>query len=221
MKEELKRELEDLKESAPERTEELLKDLREESKSEPSPQKSYRKSFKFYLILFGIVMSLLGLFGGGLFIWKLLKGSKQEVSLDGKDSKNMVKDKEGVRDSNETPEVAKVESQKIEIPRSISGQEQALRLKLPNFLISIDERNFVKMDVYLLYSDKDRYLEAQKREFELRAFLYGELRKVKGEFFRSEAKMKELEEALAKALRQRHPQFSPDRIELEGLILKT
>lgn len=222
MKEDLKRELEDLKEPSPERTEELLKDLGKETQEDKDQIKGKKRDLRSYLIFFGIIMSLFGLAFGGFFLWKLFDSEKKGPSSEEMDSKQLAKVREEQKgDEQGVKETAKAESEKIELKRPQQEAEPAFKLKLTNFLFSLDERSFLKVDVHLFFSDKERYLEAQRRELELRAFFYGELKKVRPETLRSEAKMRELEESLGKLLRQRHPQYSPDKIELEGLILKT
>lgn len=222
MKEELKRELEDFKEPSPEASDGLIKELEEKPPSSQPQAKTGKRDIKFYLTVLGIIFSVFGLALGSFSIWKLLGISKKEALSRGKEIAGPPERQEAIKEAgNETKEIAKAESGRVEISRSLPGHEAQFRLKLANFLIPLDERSFVKVDVYLLFSEKDRYLKAQEREFELRAFFYSEFKRVKAEAFRNEAKMKELEESLTKLLRQRHPQYSPDRIEFEGLILRT
>jgi len=226
LREDVKRELEGLRDDTSEKTEALIEDLLEEGKegSTKGPVSPVSKNWKGYLVFVGIFLILFSIGLGLFFLWNLIKApypkevSKEKVGLavEAEKAKEVKKETE-----KEVKEIATLEKEKGVSTKGEGEKKYNYHLKLANFLFPLEEKAFLKVDVYLYFESYDKLKRAQSKEFDLRRFFHHELKKVEISVWRREDKLKDLEEKLRVLIKKENLEVSPERLELEGVILKT
>lgn len=226
MGEEIKKELESFREDISEKTEALIEDLLEEGKesSTKGPASPVSKKWKGYLVFMGIFLILLFIGLGLFFLWNLIKApsskgvSKEKVGVTGEAERAKEEKKETDK---EVKEIATLEKEKGVTTKGEGEKKYNYHLKLANFLFPLEEKAFLKVDVYLYFESYDKLKRAQSKEFELRRFFHHELKKVEISIWKREEKLKEFEEKLKDLMIKENLEVFPERLELEGVILKT
>lgn len=226
MGEEIKKELESFREDISEKTEALIEDLLEEGKesSTKGPASPVSKKWKGYLVFMGIFLILLFIGLGLFFLWNLIKApsskgvSKEKVGVTGEAERAKEEKKETEK---EVKEIATLEKEKGVSTKGEGEKKSNYNLKLANFLFPLEEKAFLKVDVYLYFESYDKLKRAQSKEFELRRFFHHELKKVEISIWKREEKLKEFEEKLRDLMIKENLEVFPERLELEGVILKT
>lgn len=226
MGEEIKKELESFREDISEKTEALIEDLLEEGKesSTKGPASPVSKKWKGYLVFMGIFLILLFIGLGLFFLWNLIKApsskgvSKEKVGVTGEAERAKEEKKETDK---EVKEIATLEKEKGVTTKGEGEKKYNYHLKLANFLFPLEEKAFLKVDVYLYFESYDKLKRAQSKEFELRRFFHHELKKVEISIWKREEKLKEFEEKLKDLMIKENLDVFPERLELEGVILKT
>ncbi|MFN3921048.1 MAG: hypothetical protein ACK4K4_01435 [Caldimicrobium sp.] len=204
-----------------EKTEELIKELLEQEKEGLDKQPIESKQFNFKKLLFLIsLLFLVLIFLLGIFVLSsLFQGNKKETNLPSKGSieEKKVEEEKG----------AKVVAGASQVKREIVFNTTSLakpfpfKLELPNFLFALDEKTFLKIDIYLYFERAEDYKKAYANRVFLREFFLNEINNKKDPiFWKDVEKIRAYEEHLLETMKKGSFSFSPDKIELEGVLLK-
>ncbi|MFN4131504.1 MAG: hypothetical protein ACK4GE_00325 [Caldimicrobium sp.] len=206
---------------SPEKTEELIQELLEQEKEglDKQPRESKKFDFKRFLffvsLLFLVLIFLLGIF----VLSSLFQGNKKETNLS---SKGAIEEKK-VEEEKEAKEVTDTSHAKKEIVfnTTLKSKTFPFKLELPNFLFVLDEKTFLKLDIYLYFERAEDYKKAFANRVFLREFFLNEINNKKDlSFWKDVEKIRAYEEHLLEALKKGSFSFLPDKIELEGVLLK-
>lgn len=204
-----------------EKTEELIKELLEEEKEslsqEIKPKKIETKKILFYLGFFFLVLIFLG---GILVLTNLFQGNKKEITELSRGSLEERKEERERVSQNATAEV-QVKREFAFNPPPKTTKTYPFKLELHNFLFPLDDKTFLKVDIYLYFEKSEDYKKAREEEMLLREFFLNEINKKKDPmFWKDTEKVRAYENYLIEAIKKGTFSFTPDKIELEGILLR-
>jgi len=201
-----------------EKTEEILKELLEEEKETPSPEKPKKTpNFKSLLLLSLALILVIALFAGVWVLYKLLK--KEEVKapkLEIPKEERALKKEETQNKTTDTTK--KIASQEKSLPQS--SPKYPYRLELKNFLIALDEKTFLKCDIYLYFKTYEDLKGALKSELILRNFFTQKIKQTKPSLWRDEKELLGFEKNLLEELKKVDLKMEPAEVEIEPVLLK-
>ncbi|MEN3038902.1 MAG: hypothetical protein ABDI07_07100 [Candidatus Kryptonium sp.] len=235
MQEETKQELQtlDLEEekrrgNIKEETEELIRELLDNDERSINNVQEKKRDLRKITLLGASFLLLSLLLVGVILLLKLLSQPtadglkvsliKEAANKTGVDeNKN---DKKSEMLSN-TSDISTNDSRQLLAARSTEDKKPNYYLKLSDFLFPLDDRTFLKVDVFVYFDTPEDYRKAQGRELELRSFFYQELKKADKNFWRKEEQVRAYENRLRDTLNKGNFEFNSTKIILEGLMLKT
>uniref|UniRef100_A0A7V4JR62 Flagellar protein FliL n=1 Tax=Thermodesulfobacterium geofontis TaxID=1295609 RepID=A0A7V4JR62_9BACT len=197
----------------PEKAEGLIEKLikpEEEKEEVPEEKPKKIKSKDAFLILgsaFVVIFIILG-------IWmslKLIKGDfKKEKNLKPLSESNIL-----------IPEGEAVKKfSKIVISKEEKEVEYPYKLELKNFLIPLGLKEFLSLNVTLYFDNSTSVKELADAEINFREKLYSYLKNVSPDIWKDTKEVEVLEEKIKKELEKENIKPLPQRIILEGVILK-
>ena len=197
----------------PEKAEGLVEKLikPEEEKEEIPEEKPKRiKPKDAFLILgsgFIVIFIILGIWMG----LKLIKGEfKKEKNLKPLSESNI-----------SIPEGEAVKKfSKIVIAKEEKEVEYPYKLELKNFLIPLGLKEFLSLEVTLYFDNSTSAKEVTDAELNFREKLYSYLKNVSSDVWKDAKEVEVLEEKIKKELEKENIKPLPQKIRLEGVILK-
>jgi hypothetical protein len=194
----------------PERAESLVEKLikPEEEVPEEKPKKIKPKDAFFILgSTFIVILIILGIWIG----FKLIKGGfKKEKNL---------KPLSGSYISISEDEAVKKFS-KIVISKEEKEVEYPYKLELKNFLIPLGLKEFLSLNIILYFDNNTSAKELTGAELNFREKLYSYLKNVSPDIWKDAKEVEVLEEKIKKELEKENIKPLPQKIKLEGVILK-
>lgn len=196
----------------PERAEGLVEKLikPEEEKEEVPEEKPKKLKPKDLILLLGslfiLILIILGIWMG----LRLIKGEtkKEKVKVL---SESKVSIPEG--------EVFQRFS-KIVILREEKEAEYPYKLELKNFLIPLGLKEFLNLNVTLYFDNSTSTKELTEAELDFREKLYSYLKNISSDIWKNEKEVELLGEKIKKELEKENVKPLPQKIKLEGVILK-
>jgi len=243
--EELKKEIEELKKEEEKKKEEASEeeksqeDLSKESKKEPAEKAEeedfkkshFRKGFKslnFYLKLFGIILALLGIIAGVFVLNKLLSKTdpkivKEQITQTKKENASL-KDKYSLKNKEEKITKEKEGASVVKLPISKEKEKNKKKyyytVTIFPLIIPISEKNFLKVEITLFYSNYQETVLCRKKLLLYKEFFYTFLKKVPPDVWYDSNKIEKISEEAIKSLRRTDIRPIPAKIRLDGAILK-
>ncbi|MCS7278845.1 MAG: hypothetical protein NZ530_02140 [Thermodesulfobacteriaceae bacterium] len=203
--------------------EELERDLKEESKElSPSSEIQKKKIPPFFsqnfLILLGIGMSLILILAGIVFFYQIfIAKERPSENIASKEKRENLEVKPALEEqrANQTLVYSK---EKIDFLTSQPNYPYKLEFK--NFLVSLDAKNFLKLDV-IFYFDRDSdYKEAMHHEIIYRDFIFKFLGSIETKNWKEERYVKELEKRILHEMEKRGLKPLPKAVQLDGFLLR-
>lgn len=198
--------------------EELERGLKEEDKKKDSESLSLEEKplttsfFSSKLLIFlGIGLTIILIFLGLIFFYKffLVKEQTPEKTVSQKDSQTLKEEKP-----------TKTSYSKEKISFSVSETKYPYKLELKNFLVTLDAKNFLKLDV-VFYFEKDSELKtAMEKELVYRDFIFKFVQGIKATKWKEESYVKSLEKNLIQEMMKREIKPLPKVVEIDGYLLK-
>ncbi|MFN3567909.1 MAG: hypothetical protein ACK4UR_03255, partial [Caldimicrobium sp.] len=197
----------------------LIKELLEEKKEEQvEDREGKKKNFKKYLIILSLLFLSVTLVSGILVISYFLKLPKKELQ------KEVKKDTPLEKIHNQSQNLEKPQEIRKDIVFSPPPKEKKtypFKLELKNFLFPLDEKTFLKLDVTLYFENHESYKGALLAQTFLRELLVQEIgKKTNTAFWRNKEEVNNFEVYLVDFFKKGYPALSPNKIELEGVILR-
>ncbi|MFN4196388.1 MAG: hypothetical protein ACK4FM_00050 [Caldimicrobium sp.] len=201
-----------------EETEELIKELLEEKKEEQSADKEGKTdSLSKYLIILSLLFLIVALVLGILVINYFIKLPKKELQKEAKKERPLKESYNKNRNFEESKEIRK------DIMFSSSPKERTypFKLEFKNFLFPLDEKAFLKLDVFLYFESHENYKRALSAQTFLRELLAQEIgKKNNPAFWRNKEEVIDFEAYLVDLFKKGYPALSPAKIELAWIILR-
>lgn len=203
--------------------EELERDFKEESKEIPSSSEiQKKKTLTFlsqnFLVLLGIGISLILILTGMFFFYQIFIAKKRPLEkIVSKERKENLEVKSALEDQrlNQTLVYFK---EKIDL--STSQPNYPYKLEFKNFLVSLDAKNFLKLDV-IFYFDRDSdYKEAMHQEIIYRDFIFKFLESIETKNWKEERYVRELEKRILHEMEKRRLKPLPKAVQLDGFLLR-
>jgi hypothetical protein len=236
LEEDIKKELEEIKEevkaketslekeSKKEKTEEKIditlekaeglveKLIKPEEEKEEVPEKKPKKfKPKDVVLIFGSIFIIISIVFGVWISLKLIKGGfKKGEGLNSFSESNV---------SNPEGEVIKKFS-KIVISKEEKEVQYPYKLELKNFLIPFGLKEFLSLNVILYFDNSTSAKELAEAELYFREKLYSYLKNVSPDIWKDAKEVEALEEKIKKEFEKENIKPLPQKIRLEGLILK-
>lgn len=199
----------------PEKAEGLVEKLikTEEETGEKEPQKRFTKT-ELKKLLWGlgsfliIILIILG-------VWtslKLIRGDFYKKKKDiekNSDSAVMVSQNDLVKGFN-----------KLLISTNKTEENHFYKLELKNFLIPLDSRDFLNLDIFLYFDNSTSIKEITKKELDFRKILYNYFKNFSADKWENIKDIQILEEEVKKKLEKEHISPLPKKVKLEGILLK-
>lgn len=110
---------------------------------------------------------------------------------------------------------------KIIISREEKEIEYPYKLELKNFLIPLGLKEFLSLNVILYFDNSTSAKELTEAELDFREKLYGYLKGISPDTWKNEKEVELLEERIKRELERENIKPCPQKIKLEGLILKS
>jgi|YelNatPaOPRAMG01_1025707.scaffolds.fasta_scaffold23083_1 cell division protein FtsI/penicillin-binding protein 2 len=197
----------------PEKAEGLVEKLikPEEEKGEAPEEKPKKIKPKEAILILGsvfiVILIILGIWIG----LKLIKGEfKKEKSLNSLSETNI-----------SIPEGEAVKKfSKIVISKEEKEVEYPYKLELKNFLVPLGLKEFLSLNVTLYFDNSTSAKELADAELDFREKLYSYLKSVSPEVWKDAKEVEVLEEKIKKEFEKENIKPLPQRIRLEGIILK-
>lgn len=189
--------------------EKLIKSEEEEEVSEEKIPKKFRTRDLFFI--FGSIFTIIFIIIG---IWISLKLIKGDFSK-----------KENINSLSE-PEVLIPEStafkkfSKIVILKDEKETDYPYKLKIKNFLIPIDSKEFLKLNITLYFDQNTSTEELEEKEFDFRETLYSYFKNIPIDVWKDTKNISILKEKIKEKLKEKKIKPLPQEIKLEGVILK-
>ncbi len=204
--------------------EELEKDFKKEEKETSEEVNFQREStirfiFPNFIVLSGIVACLIFiLLGLVFFYYKFFTG--KTIPLENSTFKEKTETLESKANvENQTTNQA-VSYFKEKVKFSTSQINYPYKLELKNFLISVDNKNFLKLDVTLYFEKDSEFKGAVDNELLYRDFIFKFLEKIETKNWKNEVYVKDLEKRLIYEMRKKGITPLPQAVELDGVLLK-
>ncbi|AEH23405.1 flagellar basal body-associated protein FliL [Thermodesulfobacterium geofontis OPF15] len=236
MEEDIKKELEEIKEevkaketslekeSKKEKTEEKIditlekaeglveKLIKPEEEKEEVPEKKPKKfKPKDVVLIFGSIFIIISIVFGVWISLKLIKGEFKK----GKDLNSFSESNVSIPEG----EVIKKFS-KIVISKEEKEVQYPYKLELKNFLIPFGLKEFLSLNVTLYFDNSTSAKELAEAELYFREKLYSYLKNVSPDIWKDAKEVEALEEKIKKEFEKENIKPLPQKIRLEGLILK-
>jgi cell division protein FtsI/penicillin-binding protein 2 len=197
----------------PEKAEGLVEKLikPEEEKGEAPEEKPKKIKPKEAILILGsvfiVILIILGIWIG----LKLIKGEfKKEKSLNSLSETNI-----------SIPEGEAVKKfSKIVISKEEKEVEYPYKLELKNFLVPLGLKEFLSLNVTLYFDNSTSAKELADAELDFREKFYSYLKSVSPEVWKDAKEVEVLEEKIKKEFEKENIKPLPQRIRLEGIILK-
>ena len=197
----------------PEKAEGLVEKLikPEEEKGEAPEEKPKKIKPKEAILILGsvfiVILIILGIWIG----LKLIKGEfKKEKSLNSLSETNIsIPEGEAVKKFSKI--VISKEEKKVEYP---------YKLELKNFLVPLGLKEFLSLNVTLYFDNSTSAKELADAELDFREKFYSYLKSVSPEVWKDAKEVEVLEEKIKKEFEKENIKPLPQRIRLEGIILK-
>jgi len=189
--------------------EKLIKSEEKEKVSEEKIHKKFRTKDLFFIFgsFFTIVFIIIGIWIG----LKLIKGDFSK--------------KENIN-SFSKPEVLIPEStafkkfSKIVILKDKKEADYPYKLEIKNFLIPIGFEEFLRLDITLYFDQNTSTEELTEKEFDFRKILYNYFKNTPIDVWKNTKNIYTLEEKIKERLKEKKIKPLPQKIKLEGVILK-
>jgi hypothetical protein len=194
----------------PEKAEGLVEKLikPEEEKEEVPEEKPKKIKPKDVFLILGSVFIVIFIILGVWMGLKLIKGEfKKEKNL------------KSLSESNPEGEAIKKFS-KIVISKDGKEVKYPYKLELKNFLIPLGLKEFLSLNVTLYFDNSTSAKELTDAELYFREKLYSYLKNVSPEVWKDAKEVEALEEKIKKELEKENIKPLPQKIKLEGVILK-
>lgn len=236
MEENIKKELEEIKEevkaketslekeSKKEKTEEKIditlekaeglveKLIKPEEEKEEVPEKKPKKfKPKDVVLIFGSIFIIISIIFGIWIGLKLIKGEfKKEKGLNSFSESNV-----------SIPEGEAIKKfSKIVISKEEKEVQYPYKLELKNFLIPIGLKEFLSLNVTLYFDNSTSAKELAEAELYFREKFYSYLKNVSPDIWKDTKEIEALEEKIKKEFEKENIKPLPQKIRLEGVILK-
>jgi len=189
--------------------EKLIKSEEKEEVSEEKISKKFRTKDLFFIFgsIFTIVFIIIG-------IWISLKLIKGDFSK--KENTNSLS----------KPEVLIPEStgfkklSKIVILKDEKEVDYPYELKIKNFLIPVGFEEFLRLDITLYFDQNTSTKELTEKEFDFRKILYNYFKNIPIDVWKNTKSVYTLEKKIKERLKEKKIKPLPQKIKLEGVILK-
>ena len=236
MEEDIKKELEEIKEevkaketslekeSKKEKTEEKIditlekaeglveKLIKPEEEKEEVPEKEPKKfKSKDVVLIFGSIFIIISIILGVWIGLRLIKGEfKKEKGLNSFSESNV-----------SIPEGEAIKKfSKIVISKEEKEVQYPYKLELKNFLIPIGLKEFLSLNVTLYFDNSTSAKELAEAELYFREKFYSYLKNVSPDIWKDTKEIEALEEKIKKEFEKENIKPLPQKIRLEGVILK-
>ena len=188
--------------------EKLIKSEEEEKVFEEKIPKKFRTKDLFFI--FGSIFTIVFIIIGIWISLKLIKGdfSKKNINFLSK------------------PEVLIPEStvfkklSKIVILKDEEEADYPYKLKIKNFLIPIGFEEFLRLNITLYFDQNTSTEELEEKEFDFRKILYNYFKNTPIDVWKNTKNIYILEEKIKERLKEKKIKPLPQKIKLEGVILK-
>ncbi|MFN3505283.1 MAG: hypothetical protein ACK4Y7_03630 [Caldimicrobium sp.] len=203
-----------------EETEDLIKELLDEKKKEKVEDKeSKKKSLRTYLVFVGLFILVITLFTGILVINYIIKLPIKEVAKEEKLKRETIF--EETNKANQTLKEEMGTKKEFLLAPQTKEKSYPFKLELKNFLFPLDDKSFLKLDVYLYFENHENYKGALLAQTFLRELLVQEIGKKNSlTFWKNLEEVSNFEVYLVDFFKKGYPALSPAKIELEGIILR-
>jgi len=221
LEEDIKKELKEIKEEVeakekiditPERAEGLVEKLikPEEEKEEIPEEKPKKLKPKDLILLIGslfvVILIILGIWIG----LRLIKGETKKEKVKVLSESNVsIPEGEAIR-----------RFSKIVILKEEKEVKYPYKLELKNFLIPLSLKEFLNLNIILYFDNSTSTKELTEAELNFREKLYSYLKNISSDVWKNEKEVEFLEEKIKKELEKENVKPLPQRIKLEGVILK-
>lgn len=201
----------------PEKVEGLVEKLiksEEEKKEEEAPEKKFTKpKLKEIFFISGSILILIFIILG---IWIGLKLIKGEFNKEKEENIKKLSESEVV-----IPESAVFKKfTKLVITANKKEEEYPYKLELKNFLIPLGLKEFLSLDVFLYFGNNTSLKEITEKELDFREILYSYLKTISADTWKNSKGIQILEEKIKEKLEKEKIKPLPQKIRLEGVILK-
>ena len=204
-----------------EKIELLIEDLKEETEEEEKEEKKLSSRVKKFLLLFGIILSLLGI-GLGIFIlgrmgvFKKKTNKKVILRLETQRIKESIKKKEAEK-------ILEKKNIKKEVEEKFLAKFQQnvypYTFKIKDFLLPLDNKGFLDVDI-ILYFKKVDMEEVYRSEVLYRKFFWEVLKKVPKKMWLQDILIQKLEKEILVEMKKKGVKPCPERIKFEAVVLK-
>jgi len=188
--------------------EKLIKSEEEEKVFEEKIPKKFRTKDLFFI--FGSIFTIVFIIIGIWISLKLIKGDFSKKNIN----------------SLSKPEVLIPEStvfkklSKIVILKDEEEADYPYKLKIKNFLIPIGFEEFLRLNITLYFDQNTSTEELTEKEFDFRKILYNYFKNTPIDVWKNTKNIYTLEEKIKERLKEKKIKPLPQKIKLEGVILK-
>ncbi len=231
MEEDIKKDLKEIKEEIEEKeksqeepdvtpekaealVEKLIKPEEEEEKEEPREKKLPKFTSKELIFISGSIFIFILILLGVWIGFKLIKGDVGKEKVD-KEVKTLSESEVVIPES-----TAFKKFSKIVIVSEEKQEEYPYKLELKNFLIPLGTKEFLSLDVVLYFDNNTSTKELSENELGFREKLYGYFKNIPLDVWRNTEKVKQLEDKIKENLKKDNMKPFPQKIRIEGTILK-
>jgi len=189
--------------------EKLIKPEEEEKVSEEKIPKKFRTKNLFFIFgsIFTIVFIIIGIWIG----LKLIKGDFNKKE----NAKPLSKSKVLIPESTVFKKLSK-----IVILKNKEESDYPYKLEIKNFLISVGFEEFLRLNITLYFDQNTSNKELTEKEFDFRKILYNYFKNIPIDVWKNTKNIYTLEEKIKERLKEKKIKPLPQKIKLEGVILK-
>lgn len=194
--------------------EKLVKPEEEEEKEEPKEKRLPKFTPKELIFISGSIFIFILILLGVWIGFKLIKGDVGKEKID-KEVKTLSESEVVIPEG-----TAFKKFSKIVIVSEEKKEEFPYKLELKNFLIPLGVKEFLSLDVVLYFDNNTSTKELSENELGFREKLYSYFKNIPLDVWQNTEKVKQLEDKIKENLKKDNIKPVPQKVRIEGTILK-